>query len=340
MGYMASGALAGMFSIDQNGYRLVLADISEADGSRSELGNLYQVQAFVQAFGSAAGVGIAVAITSMHLTSYSLVCVPIAGVVAVSLWLVTSLDETRPGNKMSTKQQSVVETFQETLALLRDNMYLRRKLPIMLCGGVVEAFGPILGPFTMAVYGWDQQTAGKLVVIGAPCFLITLALSMPVARRVGERRAVSFCLWIGIILLPVLLVLVPLSQVYLHLTHGLLIINQTLPRCLLSAVDMQLTDEDIRARFQSLLSVGKLLIGLIMQPVAAWLFDATAKDYFTQARPMMFLAVFVFALNFMQVFQPLGPMYMEGLDKMTAERLAKAEADKAVAASAESKKES
>jgi len=118
--------------------------------------------------------------------------------------------------------------------------------------------------------------------------------------------------------------------------------NQTLPRCLLSAVDIQLTDEGIRARFNAALSVGKMTIGMVMQPIVSWLFDATAQDYLTQVRPMAIMAIFVFAVNFMQIFPPCGPIYMEGLDAMTADRLAKAEKERSEglqAAAGESKKE-
>jgi len=345
-GFMAAAAFAGFFSVDQNGYRLILADMAEADGDKSKLGDLYQLQVFSQALSSAAGLGASLVVTSLHFTSYSGVCLPIAGLLGACMLLVASMEEPRSESKRvasagpDAEHASVLDTMRETVRLLKGNEYLRRKLPIMMCGGVVESFGAVLAPFTMAVYGWEQASAGKLIVIGAPMMMICLGLSMPIARRIGERRAVSFCLWIGIVAIPPLLLLLPLSTTFLHITHALLIMNQTLPRCLLSAVDIQLTDEGIRARFNAALSVGKMTIGMVMQPIVSWLFDATAKDYLTQVRPIAIMAIFVFAVNFMQIFPPCGPMYMEGLDAMTADRLAKADrSEGSQAAAGESKKE-
>lgn len=340
-GYLVSACLAGLFSIDQNGYRLVLADLAEKDGDKSQLGDLYQVQAIVQAVAAGGGIAGSLVIASMDLSSYTAACLPIACLVLACGFMVFVMEEPSEGRVRggdSAPRLSLWGSLSESAKLLAENDYLWRKLPVMLCGGVTESFGSVLVPFTMAVYGWKQESAGKLMVVAAPAFMSCLALSAPLARRVGERRMVTACLWLGVVGIPAALLLMPISEAAMHAAHVFVILNNGLTRSLLSAVDMQLTDERIRGRFQSLLSVGKLLVGIAMQPVAAWLFDATATDYATRARPMAFLAVFICATNAMQLFQPLGDVYLGGLDLMTADRLSKANVEEAAATTAEVKK--
>eukprot|EP00443_Scrippsiella_acuminata_P039758 CAMPEP_0115364526 /NCGR_PEP_ID=MMETSP0270-20121206/103813_1 /TAXON_ID=71861 /ORGANISM="Scrippsiella trochoidea, Strain CCMP3099" /LENGTH=171 /DNA_ID=CAMNT_0002787225 /DNA_START=33 /DNA_END=546 /DNA_ORIENTATION=+ len=171
----------------------------------------------------------------------------------------------------------------------------------------------------MAVYGWPQERARKVGYSVLPLVHGVAGIEhadLAEDRRtkhgalhfvVGRSRSAGFSPADAFV------------ACFLHVAHVILIVNATVPRPLLGAVDTNLQDEGARARFSSLLNVCKSCVIIVMQPLLTWLFDATAKDYITQVRPLAVLAVFVCATNFLQLLPPLGPMLGQALDDLTAD---------------------
>mmetsp|Transcript_71537 Transcript_71537/g.207343 ORF Transcript_71537/g.207343 Transcript_71537/m.207343 type:complete len:457 (-) Transcript_71537:121-1491(-) len=179
--------------------------------------------------------------------------------------------------------------------------------------------------FALAVYQWRQGTLMTITFASGVLLFPLLPLVLPTARRFGERRF-YFAVTLGTscvsmaskLLLPVSPLFIVLLQLSLLIRHRGLESLQVMARA-----RMPQNRPGMRGRSSALLAMTTQLLASSMTMLLSKSFDASARTYWSQARPVVILFSME-ALERCLFMLRAWPLFGAILDELSRERLAAA----------------